>query len=187
MRTRTGFLITPTGSSLGTVTADELSSVDLTGRHLAGPRPSKEAPLHAALFTARPAGECGGAHPLDSLSRRLMPGRRRPRRRAAPLTAYFAMRVGRLPLLPYFPPGHRALSEAAERAAADHHALLMRNHGPIVAGPTLNAALDCLEEVEETAKLFLLLRGLPTRPLSADQVEALAPAVGTRPASAVTP
>jgi ribulose-5-phosphate 4-epimerase/fuculose-1-phosphate aldolase len=89
-----------------------------------------------------------------------------------PLTAYYAMRVGRLPLLPYHPPGDSALEPAAEAAAHHHHAMLLRNHGPIVAGTSLNAAMDALEELEETAKLYLLL-GDRARPLTDPQERAL--------------
>jgi ribulose-5-phosphate 4-epimerase/fuculose-1-phosphate aldolase len=89
------------------------------------------------------------------------------------LTAYYAMRVGRLPLLPYRAPGDQSLEDIAFESAKDHHALLLSNHGPVVAGRTLSAALDALEEIEETAKLFFLLRGHATRPLDEKQVAAL--------------
>lgn len=167
VRVPEGILITPTGSSLGTVS--ELSLVDTEARHLSGPKPSKEAFLHAAMLRARPdAGAVVHTHSthatavscMDELDESdVLP----------PLTAYFAMRVGRLPLLPYFAPGDQRLAGAAETAARTHSALLLRNHGPIVAGATLSAALDAVEELEETAKLYLLLRGVPVRPLTASQ------------------
>ncbi|MEV4071347.1 3-oxo-tetronate 4-phosphate decarboxylase [Nonomuraea fuscirosea] len=168
-------LVTPTGSSLGTVEADELSLIDTAaGAHVSGPRPSKEAFLHAAMLRARPeANAVVHTHSTYAAAVSCLDGLD-PDDALPPLTAYFAMRVGRLPLLPYFAPGDQALEPAAEEAARTHAALLLSNHGPIVAGTSLGAALDAIEELEETAKLFLLLRGLPTRPLTPAQVRALA-------------
>ena len=90
-----------------------------------------------------------------------------------PLTAYYVMRVGSLPLVPYFPPGDTALAEAVAEKADRHHAVLLANHGPVVAGRTLLDAQYATEELEETAKLYLMLRNLPTRPLTAEQRDAL--------------
>lgn len=168
-------LVTPTGSSLGTVQEHELSVIDLAGRRIDGAAPSKEAFLHAAILRARPeATAVVHTHSTHSAAvscladvddDNVLP----------PLTAYFAMRIGTLPLLPYFAPGDAGLEELAERKARDHLALLLRNHGPVVSGRTLAAAMDALEELEETAKLFLLLRGQSTRPLSPDEAARLAP------------
>lgn len=165
VRTPDGILVTPTGWSLGAVTPSNLSLIDDHGRHIDGPAPTKEAFLHAAVLRARPSSHAV-VHTHSTYSaavscmRDLDPNDALP-----PLTAYYAMRVGVLRLLPYHAPGDGALAASAEGAAADSHALLLRNHGPIVAGASLNAALDALEELEETAKLFLLLRGVPTLPL----------------------
>jgi ribulose-5-phosphate 4-epimerase/fuculose-1-phosphate aldolase len=90
-----------------------------------------------------------------------------------PITAYYVMRVGRLPLIPYYPPGDRTLAEAVEKLAGTHHAVLLANHGPLVAGSSLENATYAIEELEETAKLFLLLRGSKIRPLTPEQAEAL--------------
>lgn len=94
-----------------------------------------------------------------------------------PLTAYYAMRVGTLPLLPYHAPGDTALGPLAEEAARSHHAVLLANHGPVVAGATLEQAADAIEEVEETARLHFLLRGHRTRPLTPEQAAAIAPPI----------
>jgi ribulose-5-phosphate 4-epimerase/fuculose-1-phosphate aldolase len=85
------------------------------------------------------------------------------------LTPYYVMRVGRLPLVPYGRPGDDTLSGAVRERARTSHALLLANHGPIVAGVSLESAASAAEEIEETAKLVLLLRGLPTRPLTREQ------------------
>ena len=87
-----------------------------------------------------------------------------------PLTAYYIMRIGSLPLVPYYAPGDMALAEAVRGVAAKHHALLLANHGPVVAGSSLSAAADAVEELEATAKLYLLLQGRPVRMLTAEQV-----------------
>ncbi|PBC51784.1 3-oxo-tetronate 4-phosphate decarboxylase [Rhodococcus sp. ACPA1] len=174
VRAGENILVTPTGSSLGTVEPDELSIIDAAGKHLGGTRPSKEAFLHAAILRARPQSNAvvhthstyaGAVSCLVDID---------PADVLPPLTAYFAMRVGKLPLLPYYAPGDDGLEETAEHAAITHHALLLSNHGPIVAGDTVVSALDAIEELEETSKLFLLLRGMNTRPLTTQQRDALA-------------
>ncbi|MFJ5830594.1 3-oxo-tetronate 4-phosphate decarboxylase [Streptomyces sp. NPDC093089] len=168
-------LLTPTGSSLGTVTAAGLSRTDIHGRHLDGPRPTKEAFLHAAFYRARPAATAvvhlHSTH-AAAVSCLAVPDTSDV---LPPLTAYYAMRVGRLPLLPYHAPGDHALEPLAEHTARTHHAVLLANHGPIVAGTSIEQAADAIEELEETAKLHLLLQGHTTRPLTPEQAAALAP------------
>lgn len=90
-----------------------------------------------------------------------------------PLTAYFVMKVGCLPLIPYHRPGDPALGEAIRGLARKHCAVLLANHGPVVSGASLEAAVYATEELEETAKLFLLLRNTPTSPLNTEQIEEL--------------
>ncbi|MFF9345367.1 MULTISPECIES: 3-oxo-tetronate 4-phosphate decarboxylase [unclassified Streptomyces] len=168
-------LLTPTGSSLGNLTETGLSRTDVHGRHLDGPRPTKEAFLHAAFYRARPAAHAvvhlHSTH-AAAVSCLAVPdtGDVLP-----PLTAYYAMRVGRLPLLPYHAPGDPALEPLAEHTARTHHAVLLANHGPVVAGASLEQAADAIEELEETARLHLLLQGHTTRPLTPEQAAALAP------------
>jgi ribulose-5-phosphate 4-epimerase/fuculose-1-phosphate aldolase len=167
--------VTPTGSSLGTVEPEELSVIDASGAHVEGPRPSKEAFLHAAVLRARPADAAVvHTHSTHSAAVSCLAGLD-PDDAIPPLTAYFAMRIGRLPLLPYHAPGDDALGPLAESAARAHRALLLSNHGPVVTGTSLSAAMDALEELEETAKLFLLLHGRQIRPLSSEQATLLAP------------
>jgi 3-dehydro-4-phosphotetronate decarboxylase len=90
-----------------------------------------------------------------------------------PLTAYYVMRVGKLPLIPYFPPGDRRLAEAVREVASGHAAVLLANHGPVVAGRSLDAAAGAIEELEVTARLHLTLHGRQTRPLTREQVAEL--------------
>lgn len=166
-------LVTPTGCSLGTVMPGDLSVIGLCGEHLTGPAPSKEAFLHAAVLRARPtATAVVHTHSTYSAAVSCLADLD-PADALPPLTAYFVMRVGHLPLLPYHAPGDAALEQLAEATARNHHAMLLRNHGPVVAGGNLGAALDALEELEHTAQLFLLLHGRPTRPLTPEQAMAL--------------
>lgn len=166
-------LVTPTGTSLGGLQPGELAVIGLDGEHRSGPEASKEAFLHLAMYRARPkAGAVVHLHSRHAVAVSCLADVD-PDEPLPPLTAYFAMRVGRLRMLPYSAPGDPALGPVAERAAADHHALLLANHGPIVAAADLDAATDAIEEVEETAALYLLLRGQPVRPLDEEQVRYL--------------
>jgi len=168
-------LMTPTGSSLGSVTADALSVLELSGRHLDGPPPTKESFLHLAVLRARPdAGAIVHTHSTHAAAVSCLADLDRADV-LPPYTAYYAMRVGAMPLIPYFPPGDRGLGDAAEHLAVGHRALLLANHGPIVAASDVGAAMDAAEEIEENARLFFLLTGRRTRPLSPEQVRALAP------------
>lgn len=166
-------LVTPTGSSLGSLQAGRLSLLDAEGRHLAGDPPSKEAPLHLAVYRRRPrAGAVVHLHATHSVAVSVLADVD-PDDVLPPLTAYYVMRVGRLPLLPYHPPGDAALAAAVEAAATRHHALLLANHGPVVAGRDLAAAGDAIEELEATARLVLALNGRACRCLDAEQCDAL--------------
>ena len=166
-------LVTPTGSSLGTVQPDGLSMIDADGQHVDGPVPSKEAFLHAAMLRARPqAGAVIHTHSTFSAAVScLIPDD--PSDILPPLTAYFVMRIGKLPLLPYHAPGDDRLGDAAEAAARTNAALMLSNHGPIVAAKNLGAAMDALEELEQTARLHLTLRGMNVRHLVTDEVDDL--------------
>jgi ribulose-5-phosphate 4-epimerase/fuculose-1-phosphate aldolase len=166
-------LVTPTGSSLGRLDPDALSSIDLDGTHTDGPKPSKEAFLHAAVYRARPdAGAVVHLHSTYSVAVSCLADVD-PDDVLPPLTAYYVMRVGRLPLLPYHAPGDDSLESLAEKVAGENRAFLLANHGPVVASTDLASAADAVEELEETARLYLLLHGHHTRPLTAPQVAAL--------------
>jgi ribulose-5-phosphate 4-epimerase/fuculose-1-phosphate aldolase len=166
-------LMTPTNASLGTLEADRLSLLDADGRHLAGDRPTKEAFLHRSMYRERPgSGAVVHLHSTHSVAVSILADVD-PRDVLPPLTAYYVMRVGRLPLIPYHPPGDESLAHAVALEAGRHHAVLLANHGPVVAGTSLEDAQYATEELEETARLFLLLRGQPIRPLTPEQAEAL--------------
>ena len=169
-----GFLMTPTGSSLGALDASRLSQLDANGAHVGGDAPTKEAALHLAMYRERPRDQAVvHLHSMHSVAVSILEDTD-PLDALPPLTAYYAMRVGTLPMLPYFPPGDAALAAAVGRAASKHHALLLANHGPVVSGATLAAAADAIEELEATATLWLLVRSQRTRALTREQVDELA-------------
>ena len=170
-----GWLLTPTGASLGNLDPARLSKLDWNGRLISGDAPSKENFLHLAMYDERRATNIGAVvhlHSTYSVAVSVLDDVN-PDDVLPPITAYYVMRVGSLPLVPYFAPGDLQLADAVRRFAGKHHALLLANHGPVVAGSSLSAALDATEELEETAKLFLLLQGRRIRTLSAPQIDDL--------------
>lgn len=173
VRTDDGWLMTPTGSSMGNIDPARISALDHTGRHVSGDAPTKEAFLHMAMYGERPqAGAIVHLHSTHSVAVSCLCGLDHSNV-LPPITAYHVMRVGRLPLVPYFPPGDIKLADAVRALASKHHAVLLANHGPVVAGASLEDAVYACEELEETARLFLLLRGQDYRPLTEDQVAEL--------------
>jgi ribulose-5-phosphate 4-epimerase/fuculose-1-phosphate aldolase len=164
------WLMTPTGTSLGALDPARLSKISAGGKLISGDAPTKEAFLHTCMYAERPsAGAVVHLHSTHSVAVSCLDGIDASSC-LPPITAYFAMRVGTLPLVPYFPPGDPALAEAVARHAGKHHAVLLANHGPVVAGSTLAAATDAIEELEETARLFLLLKDRKSKALTAAQV-----------------
>jgi ribulose-5-phosphate 4-epimerase/fuculose-1-phosphate aldolase len=173
VRLNEGWLLTPTNACLGRLDPGQLSKLDWQGNLLSGDPPSKEAFLHRALYEERGgAGAIVHLHSTHSAAVSCMHGLD-PADCMPPLTAYFVMKIGRLPLIPYYRPGDPALGDAIRGLAGQHSAVLLANHGPVVSGTTLEAAVYATEELEETAKLFLLLRNTPTRPLNEQQIDEL--------------
>lgn len=165
-----GWVTTPTNASLGALDPARLSRLDEAGRHVAGDKPTKETFLHMGMYRRRTdARAVVHLHSTYSVAVSCLDGLD-PRDVIPPITAYYVMRVGTLPLVPYYRPGDQALGEAVEMLADRHHAVLLANHGPVVAGTSLEAAVYATEELEETAKLFLLLQGHLIRPLTPKQV-----------------
>lgn len=168
-----GWLMTPTNASLGDLDPAQLSKLDADGNHISGGKPTKEAFLHRVMYQRRPTCEAVvHLHSTHSVAVSCLCGLNEADC-LPPITAYYVMRVGKLPLVPYHAPGDEALALAVDKLAADHHAMLLANHGPVVAGTSLDAAMYATEELEETAKLFLLLRNSEIRPLTPDQVAEL--------------
>lgn len=165
-----GLLITPTNSCLGRLDPARISKVSAEGRHLSGDQPSKEAFLHLAMYQERASAgaivhlHCTHCVALSCLKHadaaNVLP----------PITAYYVMRIRKLPLIRYFRPGDLALAQAVRTEAKRHHAVLLANHGLVVAGKSLEDAVYNAEELEETAKLHLLLGGRETNYLNAAQI-----------------
>lgn len=173
-----GWIVTPTNASLGFLDPEALSRLDATGRRLSGPKPTKEIPLHAALYeTVGTAQAVVHLHSTHSVAVSLLPDLD-PRAVLPPLTPYYLMRAGLTALVPYYRPGDPAVADAIRGLAGRHTSVLLANHGPVVCGPDLEAAVFATEELEETARLFLLTRGLNPRVLSPAQIDDLVATFG---------
>ncbi|MFJ9130462.1 class II aldolase/adducin family protein [Streptomyces sp. NPDC102340] len=172
-------LITPTGADLAALDADGLSVLDLDGTHLAGPRPSKEFPLHTAFYRRDPTTRAV----IHLHSRHAAAISCRPawseHSALPPITPYYVMRVGQTPLLPYAPPGDAQQAADLEQLPFPFRAALLQNHGPVVSGTSLTAAVDAAVELEETAALLLALGQSPARLLTTDETRVLADKYGT--------
>jgi ribulose-5-phosphate 4-epimerase/fuculose-1-phosphate aldolase len=163
-------LMTPTNACLGDLDPLRLSLLDSEGRHLSGDRPTKEAFLHRCMYCERGSDQAvihlHSIHAVavsvlaDVNANDVLP----------PLTAYYVMRVGTLPLVSYYRPGDDRLALAVQAKALEHHAVLLANHGPVVSGKSLHDAQYAMEELEETARLHLLLVDRQVRPLTEEQV-----------------
>jgi ribulose-5-phosphate 4-epimerase/fuculose-1-phosphate aldolase len=172
-RVEDGWLMTPTNAALGRLDPARLSKLDDGGKLIGGDPPTKESFLHRVMYEERnDTGAVVHLHSTHSVAVSCL-AEVNPLDVLPPITAYYVMRVGRLPLVPYYKPGDVALAEAVRGFASKHHAVLLANHGPVVAGASLDAAVNAVEELEETAKLYLLLRGAKTRFLTREQVREL--------------
>ena len=170
MRVDDKLLITPTNSCMGRLDPNKISLVTFEGQHLDGDPPSKELFLHLAMYQKRESEQAiVHLHSTYSVAVSCIADVN-PDDVIPPLTAYYVMRVGRLPLVPYYPPGDLTLADAVSRHAEQCRSMLLANHGPVVAGTSLEKAVYAAEELEETAKLYLLLAGHKTRPLTTEQV-----------------
>lgn len=168
-----GILVTPTNSCLGRLDPARISKVDINGRHVAGDKPSKEAFLHALMYQERKDDSAVvHLHSTHSVAVSCMDGLD-PENVLPPITAYYVMKVGQLRLLPYFRPGAEELALAVAEAAKHGHAFLLSNHGPVLSAGGLDKAVYAIEELEETAKLFLMLRNCDTHFLNPAQLAEL--------------
>jgi 3-dehydro-4-phosphotetronate decarboxylase len=173
VRLADGFLVTPTNSCMGFLSEDSLSKLDTDWRHVSGHASTKELPLHRAFYDARP--KAGAVVHLHATYATLLSclADTDPDDAIPPITPYVVMRVGRVPVVPYTHPGDTAVVPLIAAKAPAHAAILLGNHGPVVAGPTLESAVFAMEELEETAKLVILGKGLQVRRLTGEQVAEL--------------
>lgn len=168
-----GLLVSPTGTSFGRLDPGRLSRFDAAGTHIGGDKPTKEMPLHSAFYDTRStAGAVVHLHACHSVALSVMPDADEDNF-LPPLTPYGIMKLGKVKLLPFFMPGDPAMGDAVRGLAGKRSAVMLANHGPVVAGKDIEAACNAIEELEDTARLAMLTRGLNPRALSETQVQAL--------------
>jgi ribulose-5-phosphate 4-epimerase/fuculose-1-phosphate aldolase len=173
-----GWLVTPTNASLGFLDPARIARLDAQGRLVSGDKPTKEIPLHSALYETRGSAKAiVHLHSTHAVALTMLP-EIDPRAALPPMTPYYLMRAGETALVPYYRPGDPAVADAIRGLAGKYSSVLLANHGPVVAGDSLEAAVFATEELEETAKLYLLLRNLNPRYLSPEQVADLVKTFG---------
>lgn len=168
-----GLLVSPTGSSFGRLDPGRLARFDAQGQHIDGDKPTKEMPLHTAFYDTRgTAGAVVHLHSCHSVALSLLPGVDEDNFLPA-YTPYGIMQVGRVKLLPFFVPGDPAMGQAVRGLAGKRSAVMLANHGPVVAARDVEAACNAIEELEATARLALMTRGMGAEPLTGGQVRAV--------------
>ena len=168
-----GLLVSPTGTSFGRLDPGRLSRFDVQGRLVSGDKPTKEMPLHTAFYDTRSAaGAVVHLHSCHSVAWSMMPDADEDNF-LPPLTPYSIMKLGKVKLLPFFLPGDPAMGQAVRGLAGKRSAVMLANHGPVVAGKDVEAACNAIEELEETARLAMMLRGRDPGMLTADQISAV--------------
>jgi len=166
-------LATPTTSSCGDLDRDTLSKGATTGELLAGEKASKEILMHLAIYRQRP--QCGGIVHLHSpwlTALSCLPGLDKENA-LPPITPYYVMRIGKLPVVRYLRPGSPVIAEEVEKLAVEHNAMLLANHGPIISGKNIREAVFNAEELEETARLYFMLKPFGMNTLTPDNVAEL--------------
>jgi ribulose-5-phosphate 4-epimerase/fuculose-1-phosphate aldolase len=165
-----GFLVTPTNSCLGFLEPERLSKLDAAGTLVSGDPPTKELPLHFAFYEVRPTAKAVvHLHSTHATALSCLADVD-PEDAIPPITPYVVMRVGKVPVVPYTRPGAADVAPLIRAKAGEHPAILLGNHGPVVAGTSLDAAVFAMEELEETARLVLLTRGMKVRFLSPEAI-----------------
>jgi ribulose-5-phosphate 4-epimerase/fuculose-1-phosphate aldolase len=175
-----GLLVSPTGTSFGRLDPARLSRFDSTGQLIDGDAPTKEMPLHSAFYDTRStAGAVVHLHSCHSVALSMLPGADSDNF-LPPLTPYGIMKLGKVTLLPFFLPGDPAMGDAVRGLAGKRSAVMLANHGPVVAGKDVEAACNAIEELEDTARLALMTRGMSPRALSEAQVQAVVTRFGVQ-------
>jgi ribulose-5-phosphate 4-epimerase/fuculose-1-phosphate aldolase len=168
-----GLLVSPTGTSFGRLDPARLSRFNSKGRLISGDQPTKEMPLHSAFYDTRSqAGAVVHLHSCHSVALSLMPDVDEDNF-LPPLTPYAIMKLGKVKLLPFYRPGDPQMGEAVRGLAGKRTAVMLANHGPVVAGKDVEAACNAIEELEDTARLAIMMRGYNPKMLTEDQVKDL--------------
>jgi ribulose-5-phosphate 4-epimerase/fuculose-1-phosphate aldolase len=181
-----GYLITPTDACLGHLDPARLAKLDLQGQQVAGDRASKTWALHRRIYQAAPDAQCVIHSHSTHLVALSLQGVWSPGDIVPPITPYFVMKVGHVPLVPYHRPGDPAVADIVAGLVAQHaargtpiRAVMLDRLGPNVWHQSPALASAVLEELEETARLWLSCRPQP-QPLSEDQIEELRQHFGAR-------
>jgi len=165
-----GLLVSPTGTSFGRLDPARLSYFEPFGQFVDGDPPTKEMPLHTAFYDTRStAGAVVHLHSCHSVALSMMPDVD-PSNFLPPLTPYGIMKLGKVHLLPFFLPGDPAMGQAVRGLAGKRSAVMLANHGPVVAGKDIEAACNAIEELEDTARLAMMTRGMHPNGLTPAQV-----------------
>lgn len=168
-----GFLMTPTNASLGFLNPRELSVLDDAGAWVSGDKPTKEAFLHLSMYRGRPSlNAISHLHSTYCVCLSCLMDVD-PEDAIPPITPYVRMRAGRVGLVPYARPGDDSIAPVIEQKARSHVALIIRNHGPVVGGKSLRDSVFAMEELEEAAKVCLLLKGQDIQYLTPEQISEL--------------
>lgn len=168
-----GLLVSPTGTSFGRLDPARLSRFDDKGILISGDAPTKEMSLHSAFYDTRSTvGAVVHLHACHSVALSMMPDANEddflPH-----LTPYAIMKLGKVKLLPFFMPGDAAMGDAVRGLAGKRSAVMLANHGPVVAGKDVEAACNAIEELENSARLAMMTRGMSPRRLSDQDVQKL--------------
>jgi ribulose-5-phosphate 4-epimerase/fuculose-1-phosphate aldolase len=165
-----GLLVSPTGSSFGRLDPARLSRFDSKGKLVGGDKPTKEMPLHSAFYDTRSqAGAVVHLHSCHAVALSMMPDVDEDNF-LPPLTPYAIMKLGKVKLLPFFLPGDPGMGAAVRGLAGKRSAVMLANHGPVVAAKDVEAACNAIEELEDTARLAMMMRGFNPRTLSRSQI-----------------
>ena len=168
-----GLLVSPTGTSFGRLDPARLSRFNSAGQLIGGDQPTKEMSLHSAFYDTRStAGAVVHLHSCHSVALSMMPDADEDNF-LPPYTPYAIMKLGKVTLLPFFRPGDPAMGAAVRGLAGKRSAVMLANHGPVVAAKDIEAACNAIEELEDTARLAMLMRGINARMLSTAQVDDL--------------
>jgi 3-dehydro-4-phosphotetronate decarboxylase len=179
VRLAEGFLITPSEASLGFLKPDVLAKVGADGVQLSGDRASKTLVLHRRIYAADPDAACVIHTHSTHLVALTLTGVWKQEDILPPITPYYVMKVGHVPLIEYYRPGDAMVGELVAQAiktmraqGTPIRAVMLDRLGPNVWHSTPAAAMAALEELEETARLWLLA-GRKAEPLSPQQIDQL--------------
>ncbi len=174
-----GWLITPTDACLGKLDPARLAKVSAANEWLSGDKPSKTLALHRGIYQRNAQARCVLHTHSTHLVALTLAGVAAPEAVLPPITPYQVMKIGRVPLIAYARPGAPTVAEQVAAIAGEVRGVLLERLGPVVWADSVTRASHALEELEETARLWLMLTPRPAA-LTPAQVEELESAFGVR-------